>query len=142
MTKATDIGLGFIDRILKTTSIVLLIFFPFGLYYLGFYTSLAILSGGVWGILNLILLTSLTKHTLRPEGPDIKSAILAALVKFPLLYLTGYFLLKVPQFEALYLLIGFSGLLGIIVLKVLGRMVTGLDNNPADKKNNHSVSAI
>lgn len=144
MKKATEIGFSFIDRTLKTSSLVLIVFFPFGLYYFGFFTTLAILSGGVWGILNLILLTSLVKHTLRPEGPDTKRAIIAAFVKFPFLYLTGYFLLKVTEFDAVHLLIGFSVFLVIIVLKLIGRLVTGLDNPQTKGKNNHGhgVSAV
>ena len=144
MKRTTEIGFSFIDRTLKTTSIVLMIFFPFGLYYLGFYASLAILSGGVWGILNLILITSLVKHTLRPEGPDTKRAIIAAFIKFPFLYLTGYFLLKISHFNPVHLLIGFSVFLAIIVLKLVGRLVSGLDEtNPKENNDHkHGVSAV
>ncbi|MGH8015570.1 MAG: hypothetical protein ACREBV_05220, partial [Candidatus Zixiibacteriota bacterium] len=70
MKKKTEIDFGFISRTLKTTCVVLLIFFPFGIYYLGFYSSLAILSGGIWGMLNLILITLLVKNTLHPDGPE------------------------------------------------------------------------
>ncbi len=142
MKKRTEIDFGFIDRTLKTTCLVLLIFFPFGIYYLGFFPALAILSAGIWAMLNLILITMLVKHTLRPEGPDTGRAIAAAFVKFPLLYLGGYFLLKVPQFDPIFLLIGFSGLLAIIILRLLGGLFNHSDRNM--NKNHHSeeMSAV
>jgi len=141
MKKRTEIDFSFINRTLKTTCLVLLIFFPFGIYYLGFFSSLAILSGGIWGILNLILITMLVKYTLRPEGPDAGRAIAAAFIKFPLLYLCGYFLMKVSQFEVLHLLIGFSGFLVIIILKILGRLFTGMDKDTNENHGPEGMSA-
>ena len=40
-------GLEFIDRTLKTSGVVLLVFFPFGLFYLGVFPALAAFSGGI-----------------------------------------------------------------------------------------------
>jgi hypothetical protein len=118
-------GLEFIERSLRTSGIVLLIFFPFGLYYLGVYPALAVLSGGVWSIINLMFITALIRSTIRPDGADKVQAIGLGLFKFPMLYLAGYFLLKVPHFDPVYLLVGFSSILGIMVLKVMGRAVIG-----------------
>ena len=59
-------GLEFIDRTLKTSGVVLLIFLPFGLFYYGVFPSLAIFSGGVWGMLNLIFISALVGETLQP----------------------------------------------------------------------------
>ena len=123
-------GLEFIDRTLKTTGLVLFAFLPFGLYYLGVFPTLAVFTGGVWGILNLVFICALVRATIRPGGVRKQKAIGVALFKFPLLYLAGYFLLKVPQFEPLLLLIGFSSLFGIMVLKALGRLVTHADDQP------------
>ena len=133
---------GLIDRTLRTTAIVLSVFFPFGVYYLGLYPSLAVLSGGVWGMLNFIFITFLVKVTIGPEGANLARASIIALIKFPLLYLTGYFLLKVPQFEPLYLLAGFSGLLLIIILKVMGRALLGMDKPEISDKSNEGISAV
>lgn len=121
--------LDFIDRSLKTSGVVLLVFLPFGLFYLGTFPSLAIFFGGVWGILNLIFISALVRSTLRPGGANRPKAVGVALFKFPLLYAAGFFLLKVPQFEPLYLLIGFSSLFVIIVLKALGRMISHADDS-------------
>jgi hypothetical protein len=142
MKKKTEIDFGFIARTLKTMCLVLIVFFPFGIYYLGFFKSLAILSGGIWGILNLIFISMLVRFTLHPGGPDAGRAIAVALIKFPLLYLGGYFLLKVPQFEPLLLMIGFSGLLGVIILKLLGRLFTGMDSQANGNQSVEGMTTI
>lgn len=142
MKNKTEFDFGFIDRTIRTTCIVLLIFFPFGIYYLGLFKSMAILSGGIWGILNLILISFLVRSTLRPEGPDMIKAITIAFVKFPLLYLGGYFLLMIEEFDEFFLLIGFTGLLAIIVLKILGRGLMGLDKQNQSEHDRNGLSAI
>ncbi|HVP07375.1 MAG TPA: hypothetical protein VMS71_05995, partial [Candidatus Acidoferrum sp.] len=124
----TNMGLEFIGRTLRTFGLVLLIFLPFGLYYMGTYPTLAILSGGVWGMINLIFLTELIRGVVRPEGVLVGAAIVIGVIKFPLLYLTVYALFKVPQFKPALLLIGFSGVLLVMVLKAAGRMLLGMDS--------------
>lgn len=119
----------FITRTLRTSTLLALILFPFGLYYFGFYPSLAIFSGFVWGLLNLMLISGLVRSTLRPEGANAGRAVALILIKFPLLYAAGYFLLKVPVFEPAQLMIGFTSILVIMLLKVLGRLFLGLDNS-------------
>ncbi len=113
-------GLGFLDRTLRTTGIVLLIFLPFGLYYLGVYPSLAAFSGGVWGMLNMIFLSALVRSALRPDGISKYQVFGVLVLKFPLLYASGYFLTQIRQFNPLYLLAGFSLVLVIIVLRAIG----------------------
>ena len=113
-------GLEFIDRTLKTTGIVLLIFLPFGVYYLGIWPALAVFSGGVWGMVNLIFISALVRATIKPGKPDRMKVLGLAVFKFPLLYLSGYALLKIPQFTPLCLLCGFSSVLVMIVLKGVG----------------------
>lgn len=130
-------GLEFIARSLRTYGLVLLILLPFGLYYFGVYPTLAVLSGGVWGILNLMFITALVRLTIRPEGADTGRAIGIGLIKFPLLYAAGFFLLKVQQFSPVHLLIGFGGIMVVIVLKVLGRLMLGLDAIPNSNKPMH-----
>jgi hypothetical protein len=120
-------GLEFIGRTVRTFAIVLVIFVPFGLYYFGLFPTLAVLSGGVWGMLNLLFITALVRTTMRPEGAETMKAIGMALIKFPLLYGAGFGLLMVPEFNPIYLLAGFGGIILIIILKVLGRVILGLD---------------
>ena len=129
----SEMGLEFIGRTLRTFGIVLVVFLPFGFYYPGFYPSLAILSGGVWGMINLMFISALVQSAIRPEGADVGRTVGFMLIKFPALYVAGFFLLKVPMFTALHLLIGFTGVMAIMVLKVLGRLFLGLDSTK--KKN-------
>lgn len=121
------LGLDFINRTLRTTGIILLIFFPFGIYYLGFYPALAVFSGGIWGMVNLLLLTRLVRAAIRPEGADKGIVAGVALVKFPLLYAAGYFLVTTTVFDPLEVLIGFSVLLAVIVLKIIARALFGTE---------------
>ncbi len=121
-------GLEFIGRLLRTTAVVLLVFVPFGLYYLGVYPSVAVLSGCVWGMLNLLLLTRLIRLTIRPDGPtEVKSIAMVAIL-FLLLFVAGYGLLKVDQFAPWLLLIGFTSLFAIMFLKAVGRWMTKADD--------------
>lgn len=131
MTASMDIS--FIDRTLKTTAVLILLFLALGSLHFPFYDVLAVVSGAIWSIINLYFLALLVKATIRPEGPDKAAALVFLFIKVPLLYLAGYFLIKVPMFGVGYLVIGFSVPLAVILLKVLGRVLLGLDN----KKPNH-----
>jgi hypothetical protein len=132
-------GLEFISRTVRTFALVLLIYVPFGLYYFGLFPTLAVLSGGVWGMLNLIFITALVQSTLRAEGAQTSKAIGLALIKFPLLYGAGFGLLMVPQFNPIFLLAGFGGVILIVILKVLGRLILGLDS---DHKNSTTLNGV
>jgi len=130
-----SLGLDFLNRTLKTTGLLLLIFLPFGVYYLGVYPALAVFSGGVWGIVNFIFLAALIRAAFRPDGVDRRRLLGLALVKFPMLYGAAYCLLTVPEFTPPRFLIGFSVVLAVMVLKVLGRLLPGLhDENPEPKR--------
>ena len=133
-------GIEFLVRSLRTTGVLLLVALLFGVYYYGTYPALAFFSGGVWGMINLIFLTGLIRSALRPEGPDARRTLLFLLVKFPLLYLAGYFLLTVDYFDPVILLFGSMAVLAVIVLKAFGRLLLGLDGKkPGDA---HTQKAI
>ena len=123
-------GLEFIDRSLRTTGVVLLIFLPFGVYYLGVFPALALFTGGVWGMLNLIFISALVRATIHPGRINKRKVWGMALFKFPFLYCSGYCLLRVSQFEPLVLMIGFSSLLAIIVLRAVSRALTQVHDEP------------
>ncbi len=122
-----NLGLDFISRTIRTTAVVLFIVFIYGLYYFDFYINLAILSGGIWSIVNMLLLSTLIRSALTPGEVDKMKVAGLALVKFPLLYVSGYFLLTSEIFDPLYLLIGFSILMAVVILKVIARALFGLD---------------
>lgn len=132
-------GPDFLDRSLKTFSLVLLIFLPFGVYYFGVYPSIAVLSGGVWGIVNILLLSRLIRSTLRPGGIDNLRPVILSLVGFILLFVAGYYLLSVPVFAPWHLIIGFTGLFGIMFLKALGRILVKPDQ---EQSTGHNVQKV
>jgi hypothetical protein len=48
-------------------------------------------------------------------------------LKFPLLYLSGYFLVTLPIFRVVPILIGLSSVLMVMTLKAAGRAIVSLD---------------
>ncbi len=108
---------------------LLLILFVIGIYYFGFYDSLAMLSAGIWSLVNLMFMAALIRTVLRPGGIDKLSAAGLAVIKFPLLYAAGYFLLTVDIFRPVPLLIGFSMVLIVMVLKAVARVMFKLDED-------------
>ncbi len=132
MTSMMDIS--FIGRVLKTTGVLALLVLIFGWMYYPIFDVLAVFSGMIWSMVNLYFLALLVRAAIRPEGPDKMAALGLILIKFPLLYAAGYFLISVRQFDLMLLLIGFSSLFAVIILKVLGRVILGLDNKNSDSK--------
>ena len=110
--------------------------------YYDIFLILAIFSGMIWGMINLYFLALLVKSTIRPDGVDKLTALGLIFIKFPLLYLAGYFLLQVSEFELMYLLIGFSTIFAVIILKVLGRVILGLDNKSSVANNQQQQETI
>ena len=132
-------GLGIVDRSLRTTAVLLLVTIPFLLYYFGVWPTLAFLSGGVWGILNLWLLAHLIRFTIKSGGIDKRRALGVALYKFPVLYLAGFFLLRVDRFDPLIVLAGSTSTLAVMILKAVGRLMLGLDLSSAETRNLQGV---
>ena len=125
----TTFSFDFIQRTLRTTGILLLILFVVVLYYFGFYDALALLTAGIWSMVNLMFLTALVRTALRPDNVNKTAAVGLAFVKFPLLYAAGYFLVTVDVFRALPLVVGFSMVLVVMVLKAVTRALLHLDEN-------------
>lgn len=118
---------NFVSRTLRTTGLVALLSLAFGSFYYGFKPTLSVFTGIVWGMINLYFLSLLVRSSLRPEGADKASALIFLFIKFPLLYLSGYFLMTNDYFDPLLLVIGFTVSLLIIVLKAAGRTFLKLD---------------
>jgi len=118
---------NFVTRTLKTTGLVALLSLAFGSFYYGFRPSLSVFTGIIWGMINLYFLALLVRSSLRPQGADKASALVFMLIKFPLLYLSGYFLMTNQYFDPLLLVIGFTVSLMVIVLKAAGRALLKLD---------------
>jgi len=134
------LNLDFLDRTLRTSGIVLLIYLPFGLFYQGLFPALAVFSGGVWGIVNFIFLAGLIRAAIRPDGVNLRRVLILAAIKFPLLYGAGYCLTLVPGFTPLDLLIGFTIILAILTLRAVSRFM--IDKQEEDEKNQNLQRAI
>jgi hypothetical protein len=125
-------GLEFIHRVIKTSLVLSVLGLLFVTVYYDFRFGGGILAGAVWGCLNLLFLTNLISEIFSPGKKVIKGKVLRiALVKFPLLYAAGYVLLAVKYFPAESLLVGFTLLFLVMLLKALGRWVLSL--NPGEQ---------
>ena len=127
--------LDFIARTVRTSGLLLLIFLPFGIYYLGVYPSLAVFSGGVWSMVNLLFLGMLVRTVIKPGKIDTGKAVGMAVIKFPLLYLAGYALVNIELFGLLELLAGFSVIPVVMLLKSVSRALLGIDNGVESNNN-------
>lgn len=132
-TLITTFDSDFVQRTLRTTCIVLIIMFLFGLYYFPFYDVLGFLSAGVWSIINMIFLSALVRTVVRPEGIDKLAAAVLIIMKFPILYVTAYFIFTAEIFSPWPLVLGISMVLVVMVLKAFSRVMLGLDE--AERKN-------
>jgi hypothetical protein len=77
---------------------------------------IALFAGALWGSVNLFFLKHVMHHLLLRNGEKHLKLSLLFCLKWPLLYLAGYGLLKTTYLPTLYLLGGFSLLLGMILI--------------------------
>lgn len=124
----------FFRRSMRMTALLLIVGPLFALIYEGAWPALAILSGGAWSLVNLIFLSAVVRAIIIPGRRDTVAIAGLALIKFPALYITGYFLLSFSKFDAMYLLIGFSVFFAVIILKSLGRALLHLDDGAAKEQ--------
>ncbi|MCP4567374.1 MAG: hypothetical protein GY841_07330 [FCB group bacterium] len=125
----TTFGLDFIQRTLRTTGVLLLLCLVIGSVYFSFYDALAVLSAGIWSMVNLIFLSAVVRSAMRPDGVDKMTVVVLMLIKFPLLYAAAYFLFTVEIFRPLPLVIGLSTVLVVMFLKAASRALLKLDVN-------------
>ena len=124
--------LEFINRVIKTTLILAVIaLIAVGFYY-GLPYGLGIFAGAMWGCLNLFFIKQLVQNWLTLAPKDYLKIYTILGIKFPLLYLAGYGLLRIKYLPPLNLILGFSLIFLVIFLKGLGRLV--LEKTQAEKK--------
>jgi hypothetical protein len=124
-------NLEFVDRVIKTSLILIAIVFPFAALYLKLSFAFSLFLGCLWGCANLFLIRVLVTKSL---GVRIKSKfwiIAIVFVKFPLLYFMGYLLLKWKYLSPYGLLFGFTAIFIVTVLKVVSRSILKADSKPA-----------
>ena len=130
-------GIEFIHRVIKTSLVVAVLCFLFVTVYYNFKFGAGLLAGTMWGCLNLWFLTQLVVEIFSP-GKEIRKGkvIVIAVVKFPLLYATGYILLKINYLPAISLVSGFTLIFLVMFLKAMGRWVLSLDKDKAKQMTN------
>jgi hypothetical protein len=125
-------SLEFLKRIWKTTLVVGLIVFAFTAVYFDMRFAWGLLVGCLWGVANFIALTAVLTSFVTPGEVNRRRALILAAIKFPLIYGLGYLILRSEWFEPTSLLVGFSLLFLVTLLKALGRSYLKLDDRRAD----------
>lgn len=77
-------------------------------FYTNFFDAFGILAGTGWGCLNFFFLKKLLQEWLKIDSRDFLKFYTMIAIKFPLLYLIGYGVLRWKLFPILNLLLGFS----------------------------------
>ena len=91
----------------------------------------------IWGMINLYFLSLLIRSSIKTGEIEKGPVLVLLLIKFPLLYISGYLMIVSDYFQPLLLLAGFTLVLLIIVLKAIGRTILKLDNvNMSHKQEN------
>lgn len=113
---------GFVDRSLKAALIVTFIFSPFIFVKLGPSIFLGFFAGAIWNIINVFLISKMVSLFLfhnKFKGNKLLSTI-AFLIKFPLLYGGGFWLIAYLHPSIYGVLAGFSIILIVFILKLAG----------------------
>lgn len=120
-------GLEFIDRIIRTSLVVGAIIVALGSFYFDWNYSLGIFIGLLFSCANFWLTMGVVRHSITVEDSKRKAIIIFTMVKFPVLYTIGYLILRTDIVPVSSLLVGFTLLFGIILLKVLGQLLMNSD---------------
>lgn len=91
--------------------------------------ALGFLLGAVWSMANLFLTKGLVERAITPHTVSVKSIVLYAVLKFPLLYAGGYFILSSGTWGVWALMTGFALPFVVIVLKAGGRLLLGIEGS-------------
>lgn len=111
---------NFITYVIKTSLILGLILFSILGFYTNFIDALGILAGTSWAIVNLYFLKRFLQVLLKIETQNALTLYTLIGIKFPLLYLAGYGMLKMNLFPILNIVLGFSLIFIAIFLIGLG----------------------
>ncbi len=112
-------GLGFINRVMKTTLVFMALAFAFLAVYVNYNYAYSVLFGGIWGVLNLFGIKLVIVALVTKGKKNIILGLLVLFLKIPVLYGIGYYLLTWDYLVVSGLLWGFSSILLVAVLKAL-----------------------
>ena len=123
--------LDFLRRVRTTSIITALVLFPFAAVYLGVSWGAGWLLGCAWSLINLAAIGFFVRELTTPDKRRRTHLIVIFMVKLPVLYGLGFVLLYIGWLPVTSLLAGFIWPLVVITLKMVGRMLLGLDKRKA-----------
>lgn len=95
-------------------------------FYFGWLNGLSWVAGITWSLVNLAFITSLVKNVITLEKRSILRIVLALAVKFPVLYVAGWLMLR-QGLSPLWMMAGFTWPFCVLVLKAGGRIYMKMD---------------
>jgi len=98
-------------------------------FYFGWNGGLSWVAGITWSLVNLVFITSLVKNVITLEERNLLSIVLALVVKFPVLYIAGWLMLR-QGLSPLWMMAGFTWPFFVLVLKASGRAYMKMDETP------------
>jgi hypothetical protein len=122
--------LDFLTRVQKSTALVGAVTALLVAVYHDTGFALGLLVGCLWGIGNFYALGLLLRAVVTPKEVNRNRAFIFIAIKFPVLYVGGFFILRSEWFSPISLLVGFSLLFAVVLLKAGGRAIMRLNDRP------------
>jgi hypothetical protein len=124
---------AFIGRALKASLFLTALSYLLLSYYEGGGWALGFCLGALWSVANLYLLKELITRWIKVGDRPLLPLLVVALVKFPLLYLAGFWVLRASSYPVWAPLLGFGLPFAVVVLKAGGRLCLGLEGPGAGR---------
>ena len=122
------------QRTINASLLVTALTFLFATYYFDWLISFGVALGSLWCTANVYLIGIIIERVMTPGDHKWGPVALAALIKFPLLYLLGYLIISREWYPVAAPLTGFLIPFGVFVLKALGRLILGIDGPDAGRR--------
>ena len=112
-------AIEFVNRVMIWTLLLALVsMIAIGVTY-GIESGVGVFLGAAWGIINLFLIKRLVISLSKQDAMSYLNIALLFGVKFPVLYLAGYWLFRIDYFPIYSLVVGFSLFFVVILFKAL-----------------------
>lgn len=128
--------INFITRVIKTSIIVTFIVALFTASYYNISFALGLVVGSFWNITNFWFIKGLVTGYVSNKQLQASKLVILVVVKFPLLYAIGYWIVRSGKFTSESLLCGFSLLFAVLILKAFGILIIS-KNNQSSERNEH-----
>lgn len=131
---------AFITRSLKASLLLTALSYLLFSYYKGGSWALGFCLGALWSAASLYLLREFITRFITVGERSLSALLILGLLKFPLLYVAGYFILSAGTYPVAAPTFGFGLPLAVVVLKAGGRMLLGIygpDAGRAPRSLNH-----